>query len=462
MIRLATVAWLAVLVIKYAAVIALGPAPLEMDALGYWQLSTLVINGDWLMLGEPIAYRTPLYPWFLAIVRWLAGELALPLVIGIQAGMLVASYWLAAGIARRVTGRAIAAPTTLLISLPAISGTVYAATVLTEALFVFLLMLHLSAVLKYREQRQRDGAGTQPHTVVLMAVTFAATLLTRPIVLGLWIPHLAFVCWNWRRDTRSTVSRTVTDALTAAAIVLVLTAPWMARNYRLFGEPFLTEFLGRNLWIVTFQDGSGAGLDLPASPVANELRQRIEPVPAAQWRETWPVSRALVASGLTDPQADRLMKRVALAAIEQDPLPFAYKAFRRTVNFWRCAVTDLPSLGSAAGDYRDQQFWSVELPTVRWLIEQRCSRHVWFNTFITAVIAAAVLVTVYTPSTRAAGIWLGLILVYFGVVTGFLEIPNYRYRMVVEPIAAAIVGSAVVLLLPSGRTAGMETGAASS
>lgn len=47
---------------KTAAVLLEGPVPIQRDAFGYWKLSALVMQGDLLMLQDPIAYRTPIYP----------------------------------------------------------------------------------------------------------------------------------------------------------------------------------------------------------------------------------------------------------------------------------------------------------------------------------------------------------------------------------------------------------------
>jgi hypothetical protein len=44
-----------------------------------------------------------------------------------------------------------------------------------------------------------------------------------------------------------------------------------------------------------------------------------------------------------------------------------------------------------------------------------------------------------------------LILTYFCVITGLFEIPDYRYRMVVEPIVAMVIGSAIAVLLSKRR-----------
>jgi hypothetical protein len=228
----------------------------------------------------------------------------------------------------------------------------------------------------------------------------------------------------------------------------------LVRNERLFGAPFLTEFLGRNIWIVTFQDGSGAGLDLPAIADAEDLKRRLRDAGSYdQWRATWSVSNALVDSGLSDPEADRLMKRVAIDAIRSNPGPFAYKVVRRTANFWRCAVTDLPAQGTDDGNYQDQKHWSYSVTLVQWAIEHRISRSVAVNTLITTVIGVAVIILILHRETRRFGIWFGLIFGYFAFVTGLVEIPNYRYRMVLEPLAAAAVGSAIVLIALQRRPA---------
>ena len=44
-----------VISIKALGVFSGGPVPLQRDSLGYWQLSTLVIQGDIFMMGDPIS-----------------------------------------------------------------------------------------------------------------------------------------------------------------------------------------------------------------------------------------------------------------------------------------------------------------------------------------------------------------------------------------------------------------------
>lgn len=448
---------LALTACKIAAILMRGPVPIELDAFGYWRLSSLVMDGDILMLSEPIAYRTPFYPWFLAIIRSINGENSLWVITVVQGVLALATVWIAALIAGRITKLKSAFTWTLLATVPTVSAFTFSAAVLSETLFVFLLMLNLLAVLDYAKY------GTIPRAVWL-GVTFAAALLTRPIVVLLWIPHVVFLLYIHVRKRRRLGKQApgrlklhsrVLHGAVAALTIGVLIAPWLMRNQFLFGRPSLTEFVGRNAWIVTFQDGAGAGLDLPQTDSGERLKQRLANVnETGDWRHTWTVSKALVASGLNDAQADMLMTEVCWDAITANAERFAEKAFRRVVNFWRCAATDLPDQRAIRGDYRDQETWQLLVPQVEWVIEHRWSHSVALNTLLTVVLGISMLVLLWDFRTRPYGVWFLLMLCYFAIVTGILEIPAYRYRMVVEPMVALTIGSAIAVALSRRRQAG--------
>ena len=441
-------------IIKIVAVLALGPVSIELDAFGYWKLSTLVMDGDLLMFGDLIAYRTPVYPWFLAWIRIFAGTESLRLIVCMQGLFSFATILMAATIATRITKIPSAFAWTLAVALPSISALVFDTALLSESLFIFLFMLNLLAVLDYA----KFGTSTRAAWV---GITFAAVLLTRPIVILIWVPHLLFlfhIHFRKNRRLRGLGIRTfplhhrILNLLIAGSIVIALSLPWMMRNQAIFGSPFLTEFIGRNVWIVTFQDGSGAGLDLPSSDDANQLVQRLKNVGATdKWRNTWHVSNALVESGLNDAQADRLMKSVSLAAMQEQPRTFGFKAIRRIVNFWRCAATDLPAQNSGTANYRNQRTWHHSIPAMQWALHYRWSQSVFLNTILLSGMAGAVVLLVINGPTRPYGLWLFLLLAYFSVVTGILEIPAYRYRIVVEPLVATLFGSAIAVLLSRRR-----------
>ncbi len=430
---------------KIGLIVARGPSPIVLDAAEYWDLSSHVLDGDLLMRSEPIAYRTPLYPWFLAAVGAGSGTFRLPATVVVQGLLLLLAVLLAARLSWRITGSVAVALVTVAALVPPIAAITYTTTVLTETLFTTLLVANLLSVARYAQVRTTS-------TAALAALTFALALLTRPVVIGLWIPHLIFIVLIGRSRRESTgvcgdatFRGLLTHGLLAAGILALLIAPWLMRNRELFGRPFLTEFLGRNVWIVAFQGGSASEFPLPDSESGRELRRRLARSPDdVDWRHTWAVSEALSASGLDDAAGDRLMKRVAFEAIVENRVAFATQALRRMVNFWRCASTDLPQPPSAViPDDRsiDQRTWSWRFRVLEAWIDHRWSRSIAGNTALTALIAMATLTMMIHSPTRWHGFWIAMVFIYFAFITGLIEIPAYRYRMVLEPLFAVAVAA---------------------
>jgi len=227
----------------------------------------------------------------------------------------------------------------------------------------------------------------------------------------------------------------------------------MARNMVLFDSPQLTQFVGRNLWVVTFQDGSGAALELSSTNASEQLQTRITRMGADDdWQLTWSVSNALVQSGLSDAQADRLMQQVAVDAIEGNEPVFTQQAIRRVINFWRTPATELPAQG-AEGSYRRQMIWKNNIPALDMVFQYRLSQSVLLNTILAGLILAGILVLLVNKPSRPYAFWVLVILAYFCVVTGVLEIPAYRYRIVIEPLSAGVGGAAIAVLLSRRRKA---------
>lgn len=431
---------IAFLVAKVTAVVLRGPIAIELDANQYWRLSTLVMQGDPLLTSAPIAYRTPGYPWFIAAVRSVAGPYAFLAISLIQAAMLAASFVIAGVLAKRITRLPQSLPITLLVSMAAISSATFVSALLSESLFVFLLMANLLALQCFRDRPSLMMSSW-------VAATFALTLLTRPIVLLIWIVH--GVGAFWPGPTPRAWRPRLASIWIAPIILALIVGPWVARNQLMFGKPFVTEFVGRNLWIVTFQNEVDGAFDFPATPDAGMLSQRLDRVGMSQDRDvTWAVSEGLTRSGLDDAQTDQMMKRVAVDAIRTDPLRFIKYGLIRCVNFWRTRATDLPTV-SERGDLKNQFRWGNRIPMMDRWIEHRASNSLMINDILMATTVISLLVLIWNRTSRWAGIWLTLVLGYFCVVTGLLEIPAYRYRMVVEPIVACVHGSAIAIVFYS-------------
>ncbi|WP_147871458.1 ArnT family glycosyltransferase [Stieleria maiorica] len=451
------------LIAKVVGVVLRGPSPLVLDAAGYWELGGLVAEGDWLMMQRPIAYRTPAYPWLIGLFRAVFDN-PLPALVCFQSLLWIATIGLIAALAAELSRRRQAAWIVVILAIPMLSSVVYVATVLTETLFVFSLVLHLWSVARLTRRPSVWGG-------LFVGLTLGLAILTRPVAMLVWIADLIYVitCWYWipTRSASVICRRRGWISVALAGIVTVgCVSPWLARNQALFGKAMLTEFVGRNIWIVTFQDGSGAGLDLPESAAAAQLKSQLgdqawEQLSAdGRWRETWTVSKALAASGMDDPSGDRLMKAVAADAIAASPLAFGKKTLRRWVNFWRTRATELPDQvadlesgreGSreklSADLFARQTVWGVKVAPVATALRHRWSNSLAGNTFLMFVTIASTMLLVWRRPTRAAGLWLAAITGYFCTVTAVLEIPAYRYRLVVEPIVLLAIASAMAPFL---------------
>ena len=183
---------------KTMAVLAAGPMAIERDALGYWNLSAGVLDGDLLMLGQPVAYRTPMYPWLVAGVRYLAGANALQMLVALQGILIVATALVAGRLAVSISGRPAAFLGTLLTTSLGVAHVTYGRAVMTETLFAFLLMLHLQSCAGYAKNPSCwRGVGS--------ALTLAICVLTRPIAMLLWIPDLVLIVWIARQIGRAHV-----------------------------------------------------------------------------------------------------------------------------------------------------------------------------------------------------------------------------------------------------------------
>ncbi len=423
--------------IKVTTILARGPMALELDAIEYWNLSSQVLTGDIWLIDEPIAYRTPIYPWFLAAIRVFTGPWALMTIVIVQGCMIVATSWLASFLAVIFTQNESARIWTLLASLATVSSIPFGQAILSEVIFAFLLTLHLYLQAVYIEKPTMVRA-------IWTALSLAVCILIRPIAILLWVVDAIWLLKSGRKVW--------SQWFAMAAVLFLALLPWASRNAALFGKLSLTEFMGRNLWVVTFQEQAGAGLNLPPENVSKDFSERVTDLRANdEWRNTWSVSTALVASGLNDAQADRVMLSICIGAISEHPALFADRMFRRIINFWRCVSTHIPHPTSDPKLLDHQIGWNHPNAIVESIIENRWSLSVFTNTVIAGWTAISILALIFRKATRWWGLWAGLVLVYFSVVTGCFEIPAYRYRMVIEPLMMSVLGAGLSRIFDTSR-----------
>ncbi len=429
------------------------PPPPQLDAFEYWRLGGQIAAGDWLLKNELGAFRAPGYPVFLALFHR-CGAYGLFSTFVVQHLLVIATSLTTAAVCGRITGRTGAALAAYALSVLCYSRDWHANLVLSETLFTFLLIGAIAATVHY------FGRPSAPRAALIGLIIGLATLV-RPIGTYVWfVVAISMIAMTWLAGGTGQARRSHDwgrTALQIAALVLatyVALAPWLLRNQLLFGSPFMTKFLGRNLWVVTFEKQSGAGLELGDGPASSELKQRLSGVDVpVVVEDTWSVSSALRVSGLPDDEIDALMLRVCRELIWEAPAVAGYKTVRRTANFWRCVSNPFPfyEWNPDQPSYHGQRIWKSSFATQLYRQANRyaASRSLRMNELALIGVVIGLACLLMRPATRPVAISLGLLLLYFNAVTAALEIPSYRYRLILEPVMiVCVISGPFALVFP--------------
>jgi hypothetical protein len=429
--------------LKHAVLLGSGPIQPWPDSALYWKLGQEAATGDVWLVESRLAFRTPLYPWFLAACQRLGGEDALWIMALLQHAMELATTPLAAATVYAITRSRPAALAAYGGGLLLTARPMFANWVLTETGSTFLTTYLLFLLMRQLATPCRTS-------LIGSAITLGMGILLRPAAVA-FLPALIWVAWRSATDHGSiagSVKRTAAALAIAAAVVF----PWCARNWLLWNRFTVTVFLGRELWAATFHHWPGAYLDIPETGAGGQLRTllRGEPVNV---HHNWSVASALSRKGLNDVEQDDLMRDVALEAMRKDPLRAGVHFVARCLTFWYVKdweLTDLPSQAPWDG----QRGWSTPQrrnDLERWLrwTPERQFPCVWAWTAATWI---GVFGLILNRRHRTAGMAVAAILGGLTLLTAALEIPCYRYRCIVEPTMVVAAVSGVAMLLP--RSAG--------
>jgi 4-amino-4-deoxy-L-arabinose transferase-like glycosyltransferase len=204
------------------------------DERHYAQIAASLADGNGFAWGpgQPTSIRPPLYPAFIATLWTITGTRALLPVRIAQALIALGSIVLVYMIARRTfddkTALIAAAVFAFYPSL-LFSGVL----ILTETLFLFLLLLTIHACLTTIETRSRTSA-------FAVGLWLGLAALTRSIV---WPFVLVLVPFVWLALDARIRERVVVCALVVAGYVAVV-APWAIRNTRLQHVPTIVDTMG--------------------------------------------------------------------------------------------------------------------------------------------------------------------------------------------------------------------------
>lgn len=265
--------------------------------------------------------RTPLYPWLIAAALRTFGEslgsIALVQhVLGV--GTALATFW--AG--RLAFGRGVGLFAGLL---TAISGPllIFEHYVMPEALFTFLLVVGSGCLLQ--------GMRT-PHLLwfALGGAGLAAAALTRPAA-QLVLLALPAVMLVMRVPLRMVLLR----AGVASAAFAAVTIPWMLEVQREYGVFASGATLGEPLIFRTVHQDRGFELPDPAltpyaDPVKNQARKTVIEMAARRANPSDMLHRIRRDYRLSRPDADAILRDVAIEIIRMDPLYYVESTVRLT------------------------------------------------------------------------------------------------------------------------------------
>lgn len=230
---------------------------LQSDAYGYHILAVELEAKHTFGADSPYlsALRTPGYPLFLAIIYTFWGErpwVAIFYQILLDIGLLWILYRFVVGLLG--TRAAFWAGFFYAIDPTAI---LFTNTLLSDALFVFLIFLASVLFWQYRKSRLIKF-------LILSFIVLAAAAYVRPVGLYLFIFYLPFLYFMHRDRTEA-----IQVILLAASVYLLCVTPWIYRNYQKHGHFFFSTCGTYNSLVLYAAEAESIAMQLPVEQVKN-------------------------------------------------------------------------------------------------------------------------------------------------------------------------------------------------
>jgi hypothetical protein len=402
------------------------------------------------------ARRTPLYPGFIAAVVGLIGQDLAGLALA-QHLLGLVTVGLTYALGRATFGRLAAVLASLLVALNG-SLLISEHTVTTETLFITLLTLAgLVGVLALR--------GGPWWLYPLAGAVLGLAALTRPVALGL-VPGLPLTLLLQRPPARAWLSRCALYGLGVALVLL----PWMIRNY-LTLQVFSTEgALGQTLVGRTVRHDGFVFVDPNAAPDPDGRRQRArELMQEAADRRSFitPLRRRLMQEqGLTELQANQLMRDLAVEAILRQPGYYLIGTARFFVGLASGETERLRDSWQSRRDADAREEWEshpeiagllgppTELQERQFAAANRLATIFQPGRFgppILALCAVGLVATLVARDRRHPALLLALWAIALLLVGVAFVGPVLRYRYPAEPFLAVLAAGGLTTLVGWGR-----------
>jgi len=212
---------------------------LHLDTGSYWVPAVNLIEGHGFSRKNeppfiPDAYRTPGYPFFMAVVFSIFGRK--PVIIAfIQVVIGTMSALLTYLLGLKLISRPSSHKGTLCFAL-SLGPAIYTVFIMTETLFTFVFLSSIYALTLYNDSLKKRW-------VITGGLLMGISILIRPVTL--FFPFAAlFMIWAGRPDSRR---RFISGGLLFLFAAVLTVAPWVMRNYRKTGIPAVSTVGHYNL-----------------------------------------------------------------------------------------------------------------------------------------------------------------------------------------------------------------------
>ena len=189
-----------------------------------------------------------------------------------------------------------------------------------------------------------------PRWAVLVGAVLGLSILSRPSFMGLLVVLLVAL-WLTQPEQDRGWGRAACVIVGFAALVI---APWMARNWAIYGRPgFISTNGGFNLWITNNPFSTGSAFDVVVSDLEAYTGKAVLAPDGATvvmvMPPVLPLELAERVDALDEIALDRAFYRAAFAFIRQQPRHWIGLLARKLVSLWWFR----PNIGRSGGTYEE-------------------------------------------------------------------------------------------------------------
>lgn len=367
--------------------------PEHGDAWYYLKIAENLLDGQGYHEGNLVAYRPPLFPFFVASIQYLFGATiqSVRIVQAVVGAIICVLIFYTGRIVGGVRAGIIAA--ILSISYPPL--VFYSAEILSENLFIMLALLAVFCVLVSR-------SSPLARWQILAGVCFGLSALTREVGLFMLLGSLAWYLINGKN------LMLVLRSWSVIALFAVLTiSPWTIRNYFHFST------------LVPISTNTGIIFYMGNNPSATGDFQWIVP-PGATWNKSSP-------NGYYEIEANRLGLKAGMHFIAEQPTTFLQLTLKR---FWLMVMPPYHNIDSNTS------------------VLELVYRLVWLSIYI-VIFLPGIIVSPIVLYKQYKVLSLFYIMILMLLLPHFFTIANFRYQLPIIPFAAVLAAMVWAKLLPA-------------